>query len=34
MYSWAEYEDQEIWNNGKFETVEDCIREEIGRAHV
>ncbi len=34
MYSWAEYEDQEIWNNGKFETVEDCIRDALGSGYV
>ena len=34
MYSWAEREDQEIWNNGMFETVEDCIRDAIESGYI
>ncbi len=34
MYTWAEREDQEIWNNGKFETVEDCIRDAMGSGYI
>lgn len=34
MYSWAEREDQEIWNNGKFETVEDCIKDAMESGYI
>lgn len=34
MYSWAEREDQEIWNSGMFETVEDCIRDAIESGYI
>lgn len=34
MYSWAGHENQKIWNNGKFETVEDCIRGAMGSGYI